>query len=256
MSYITIPSVLHPTERAYKLSSGSLDHYNKRGERCLFDHITQYETYGDGTCQHSGDWCAQFHELEDVCLSFATAMLADPKNPEWENLRWFMQGFFKKEDIRFAFTVKYKDDGKNRYYSKQECKVAMNKEHDRRFERIESWADGSAEAVFHLLWLRSGEAMDWLTRVRLAVEIAEVCQEINGYWANPNSIFAPLKELGEGWDYTFRIFADMVKATSLLRQTEHTLTIIESNRANRARIEAEKAPAAATPEPPTIEAAA
>ncbi len=237
MSYITIPSVLHPTERAYKLNSSSLDLYSKRGERCLFDHITQYETYGDGICQHGPDWCVQFHELEDVCLSFAAAITADPKNEEWEHLRWYQQGFFKREDIRFAFTVKYKEDT-YRYFSRDDHKIAKHKQHDRRYEKIEPRHDGSAESVFGIVYR---DSMDWLVRVRLAVEIAAVCEEIAGYWVSAKQVFSPLKDLGDQWDSAYRAFANAVKAAALLRETEHMLTILDSNRRRLIELEAEKA---------------
>jgi len=35
MSYITIPSILHPKERAYKLDSSTVETWNKRGNAAL-----------------------------------------------------------------------------------------------------------------------------------------------------------------------------------------------------------------------------
>ena len=36
MSYITIPSILHSKERAYKLDSSALETWNKRGNAALY----------------------------------------------------------------------------------------------------------------------------------------------------------------------------------------------------------------------------
>src|ERR1051325_402733 len=173
MSYITVPSILHPTELAYKLTSDVLDSYRNRGERPLIDNIRAYHTYGDGTTQHSGDWATQWHDIEDVCLSFASAILADPKNPEWRHLDYPFEGHFKRADIEFAKTVIHKDDGKVRFFSMEEHKfTASDKRNDRRYERVEPRHDGSPAAVFAMIWK---DYQCWLIRIRLAYEIAESC---------------------------------------------------------------------------------
>ena len=40
-------------------------------------HFRMYETYGDGLCQHSGDWPITNEYFADYLASLATAMLAD-----------------------------------------------------------------------------------------------------------------------------------------------------------------------------------
>ncbi len=138
---IIIPSILHADKRAYKLQRSGTDN---RGNAPLLCELTQYETYGDGTVQHSNDWCAQFSELVDVCLSLTTAMLAEPNAQHWEWLP-HQSDNLDSTALRFALSVKHKEskNGSRQYFSWSERKLTTaDKRNDRRFEEVQTCQHG------------------------------------------------------------------------------------------------------------------
>ena len=71
--YTTIPSILNGEKIAYKVHSHFDDLWDsfRSANRPLDVHIGVFETYGDGTTQHSGEWPANNEQFTDFCLSFA-----------------------------------------------------------------------------------------------------------------------------------------------------------------------------------------
>jgi len=220
----TIPSVLHPNERAYYIGSG-LESWNKRGQRPLFDGITVFDTCGDGLTQHSPDRVAQFEDLIDVCLSCSQAIVADPRNEALNRLTYILHcTAFDEALIRFAFTVKY-DEKKEQYYSLAERKIGRSDKlrHDRRYERVEPRHDGSAIAVSGMLYHHSQP--DWLARVIMARNIRNLEYEIRGsYITHTEEILPPVSELDNNWRTALDGF---IKAVEAMRAIEYAATSIE-----------------------------
>jgi len=75
--YTTIPSILNGEKIAYKVHSRFEDLWDsfRNANRPLDVHIGVFETYGDGTTQHSGEWPANNEQFTDFCLSFAQWLL-------------------------------------------------------------------------------------------------------------------------------------------------------------------------------------
>lgn len=196
MRDIRFASVLNGDKKAYRLSSEW--NWDQKGNAPLSMHLTEFETYGDGTVQHSREWCAQFSELTDLCISLATAICADPLNEAWRQVGYVFHDF-STEAIRFALSVQHKE-GKAQWYNLAERKVSSSegKRHDRRWNQVEDWMDGTPKSAFSILW-RSNEGMDWLSRVALAEDI----RNEHGGYVSWETLFKPVEELAGDWHQAF-----------------------------------------------------
>jgi hypothetical protein len=117
-----------------------------------------FNTYGDGLCQHSGDWAITVETLTDYLASLATAMLAD--EALLKELRYMFASRIPVADFEFCAGVIFKPvsdespwEKKTRYFSVQlkQLSSTESKRHDNRFTKVETWCDGTAEAIFHML---------------------------------------------------------------------------------------------------------
>ena len=69
-------------------------------------HMRMFETYGDGLCQHSGDWPITTHFMPDYLASLATAMMNDPELVERVIFNFCQMPSAKT--IAFCASVKWK----------------------------------------------------------------------------------------------------------------------------------------------------
>jgi hypothetical protein len=137
------------------------------------DKLRMFETYGDGLCQHSREWAVQVESLADYLASLATAMLAGDEELI-KHARWEFREHTDVAAIEFAASVVFKpvkrEDGQpltyektRRYYSMEERKIsaAPAKEYDKRYQRIESWCDGSVEAIYRMIIPQYAKGMEF-----------------------------------------------------------------------------------------------
>ncbi len=120
----------------------------------------EFETYGDGLVQHSGDYPVALEHFGDFCASLGAFMLeADKKDRVrvMERLRFtFDVPYDLKGKVAFLLGLKY-DESKERYYSldthRGECKVSASpsKQYDKRWHRIPSDA-GKVEWAWSVLF--------------------------------------------------------------------------------------------------------
>ena len=161
------PSLKDPAKYGYSFDT---DNYDSRA--FFSDKFRQYETYGDGLCQHSGDWSIQVEFLADYLASLATAMLTDEELLSYA--RWEFRADVNREKIEFAASVVFKSAKKlsgddtgyeknRRYYSVEERKVSSTpaKQYDKRYQQVEQWCDGSAEAIYRILVPEYAKGMDY-----------------------------------------------------------------------------------------------
>jgi hypothetical protein len=211
----TVASILKASELAYTLSDDW--NWQRRGERPLDLHIQAYQTYGDGTVQHSGAWAPQFHDIIDVCLSFTAAILADPFAEEWKLLTRSLcrtQPCF----LRFALSVKYKE-GVSQYYNITDMKLGKSEKlrHDKRWEEVWSACNGTPASALTILYHRK-ESMDWFERVDLAMRLTALAQA-DGWGYQPiEEVFAPLADLERlgDWRQAFEGYRRAVEAAESL----------------------------------------
>ena len=211
---INIKSILDP-KRAYRVCGYSSDNWSTRGNAPFSCSILAYDTYGDGLTQHSGAYVAQFADTTDICLSVAQAILDDPKNETWRKLDSFLS---RRSDnqIRFAMTVKYQE-GKRQFYSFLHEKVTRaDKGNDRRYEKVESWHDGSAPITLNLL---CSSGMDWLERLYIAHRLRELNYEQTRCFFSWAELFPPTTELRGDWQQAFEAFINAMKAVQHLDWT-------------------------------------
>ena len=155
-------SIKHPTEFGYSFDSEAWT-----SGAPIDTHFRMFQTFGDGLIQHSGDWAITSEYFADYLTSLAQAMLADEELCE-RTYYMLMRGP-SKEEIAFAASVVFKPDDsltrtygdgsqflaekKQRYFSLEEKKITANreKEHDKRYQKLERGHDGSVESVYRIL---------------------------------------------------------------------------------------------------------
>lgn len=140
-------SIAHPEKLVYVYDSS----VNYDGRYAISTRLRYYETLGDGTTQHTPTMPIHLQLLADCLFSLAQAMLT---NGELADAAYELRsGLASDRDLEFAFSVKYRDTNKPRYYSRDERKIstADSARHDRRYERIETRHDGSIDSAFNIL---------------------------------------------------------------------------------------------------------
>ena len=225
MSYRIIPSQTKARTHAYKLTPDFSDNWNKRDSQttalCL--NLTMFETYGDGTCQHSGDWLPTRDAMCDVWLSLAVALAAEPLAPDWKPLHYRCQAL--PRSIAFAHSVQFKDDGKLRYYNLADHKVSTaDKRHDRRWEVVPQWANGTPAAAWRLLTTPHRDWIDWLT---LASEIQRYYHDYTDYGhTSLHYIIPELKHVPDEWASAWDAFRTARLAVTRLAEVQHACNIV------------------------------
>jgi len=184
MPHFKFASIAHSSKYGYAFDSSSYSNSESHSES--HPNFRQFETYGDGLTQHSGDWSVTLEYLTDYLQSLGAAMLT---NEELTDAVSFLVTRHPDADkIAFAASVVYKDsDGewsKRRYYSSQLQKVGGRaKEHDNRFTELTRYQDGSRASIFRIVTLeyayglerfQNDEAIrDWAFAQKKFVEIGE-----------------------------------------------------------------------------------
>lgn len=224
-----IKSVLHSDTVAYKLTSDW--DWNNRGNAPLSLHISQYETYGDGTCQHSNSWPAQFSDLTDVCLSFTRAVCEDPNNEAWHQLSYVMHSV-TEDTLRFALSIVHRDD-KAQWYNMSERKMSSSesKRHDKRWEHVESWMDGTAKSALSIV-LNANASVDWFSKLAIADDLRTLANF--PCWED---YFKPASELTGDWHQAFNAFRAACRAVQSLDYARRASASAEYN--TRPKAEAE-----------------
>jgi len=223
---IIVPSFLHPDKIAYKLVSDAYNYYSHRGEHPLHTSILQFETYGDGTCQHSSEWCPQFNALADVCISFAAGIVADPAIEAWYPLQ-DLNNLVASDILPFALSIKYVE-GKPKYFSVGERKVtSADKRNDRRYERVERCHDGSPTGAFAALGLV--RSRDWLEKMLIMDKLRGLAAASGQGWYDWDDLMPATKELAGDWRNALSALNSAVEALCALRLAGGNLRCAQHN---------------------------
>lgn len=122
------------------------------------DRVTAFDTYGDGNVQHCHEWSVPADDMGDF-LESLMFYLNSHDVEEWRAVlcRMWPSEFDHKnarEVIAFASKPLFKEDKNafHRTFNLRECKVSTSpaKQHDRRWDKVESWMDGSFQAFMNL----------------------------------------------------------------------------------------------------------
>jgi len=178
--YKTVPSLLRPQTHAYEVLGTTSDSYDRRGRQPLSSQVMEFETYGDGLTKHSNSWCTQFEQLTDFCLSLTAAILNEPSHEIWKRLAYHASRHTERQ-LRFALSVKFnhKEGSKRQFYSLAEQKITTaDKRHDRRYEEVLDWHDGSPASAFRILTQSYDDWIDRLIRAHKLRELYEYSQQM------------------------------------------------------------------------------
>ena len=156
----------------------------------LHTNFRMFQTYGDGLCQHSSDWPVTKEFTADYLLSLAAAMLADVELADY--LLYRVSDKPSDDSIAFAASVVFKAidethswEKKTRYFSVSEKKITSSdtKQYDKRYQRVESWCDGKADAIYRML---IPEYSSGLERLQYATAIRDwLMRQENGWMELP-----------------------------------------------------------------------
>ena len=145
MAQFKFPSIEAPEQRAYVFDSLSSNLYPPVDPSLMF-----YSTHGDDMIAHSPNAPISVEMFCDYCYSLAEFLLLHQELTE--TVYWHFDSPVGEAEIEFASKVIYKPE-KERWYSLSERKISAseNKRYDRRYERIQEWADGSYESIVRIL---------------------------------------------------------------------------------------------------------
>ena len=146
MGQFRFPSIAAPDQRAYVFDSlNTSDLYPPIDSSLMF-----YSTYGDGMIAHSPNSSISVEMFCDYCYSLVEFLIQHQELTE--TVYWHFDPPVGEATIEFASKVIYKPE-KERWYSLSERKISTSESkcHDRRYERIQEWADGSYESVVRIL---------------------------------------------------------------------------------------------------------
>lgn len=198
MSFFKFASLAHPAKYGYAFDTSA---YSSNCETHYY--FRQFETYGDGLVQHSGDWGVTFEYLADYCASLAAAML---DNPELVAAAGYVFGSDSDDAANIAFAAgvawRESDNGytKRRYVSIDLRKMGGDsKRYDKRFVEVNRHMDGSCASIMRLIckdyirgfdyWMKSEAVRVWASSQKTHPGYGEGWREyFNGDWHKTNSL--------------------------------------------------------------------
>lgn len=181
---LVFPSIQYPDRRYvwYESSYDSPGWTMDRGRWSLDEHAFQYETLGDGECQHSNDCVVSRDLWIDYLTSLGAYLVDNPKDAEVVASNW--PHGENIEQVRFALSLCRKE-GKVQYYNLDECKLSSSdsKRHDKRWKEVESWHDQTMKSAYAVL------CQEWYGTLRRYSLLSAILNEANKashryYWSD------------------------------------------------------------------------
>lgn len=201
--------------------------------------LRAFQTYGDGLTQHSGDWPITSEHFADYMVSLAQAMLTNQelaehllftlsRGPNRKAIEFAAGIVFKPADGQDDVSLCYRREKKTRYFSIAEQKVtASDKQYDKRYQKVESWCDGSPSAIYRMLL---PEHANGLERYQWAHAIHEwVCDADGQYmelparflkWADDNDAAREIR-------HAFEAAAHVVESVRLRNAVESEIANVK-----------------------------
>lgn len=148
-SYATFASLRKPNIR-YRIYTSFIDvppDSTRNPSRCLSEKATSFDTYGDGDVQHTHEWFINgIEDCTDALQSLALAILDGKVEASLVAEMWPNPCHLCKDEVyQFAAGLRYDIDKPTAYFNLHDMKVSRSesKRHDKRWEKVESWHDGS-----------------------------------------------------------------------------------------------------------------
>lgn len=158
MMPIRFPSVLNPTKFGYEWTNDSMTFFNEAWNSVGVLHMSAgfYETFGDGTCQHTPLVACRTKQMTDYCLSLTRFLLNNPKTEI--RIGWHLFEPLLKDGVMFLASINYKPE-KRQWFNLADRKVstAESRQHDKRWFQVPDWADGTVASAVGLFNLARNE---------------------------------------------------------------------------------------------------
>ena len=205
--------------------------------------MQQFDTGGDGMCQHSPGYPIPSANFIDFMYSLAAYMAHQPE--VLSTIGYKLHNHRSDRDFEFAASLKYKPDSKKpQYYSIEDRKVSGSdsKRHDRRYEEVTTWMDGSFEAIVRLLTKNFDNPFE---RFKVRYELAEWFSRTQQYGAPPGALALKWTDdwsEARRFDSAFRTTRNAVEAIDAMERAKRG---IENYRHNLERARGEAEPKAA-----------
>lgn len=151
MSYFRFDSIARSDSTGYLVdSTESIPASRLRGDN-LADWAQEFETYGDGRVQHAGATFVRVHNGIDFLRSLAVHLMTVDHETLLAFAKEWPRPYFSEDRITFYSRLKHRED-KPQWYSTYDDKVSSRDcwRHDRRWNEIASWMDGSLSSVYSL----------------------------------------------------------------------------------------------------------
>jgi hypothetical protein len=170
MPVFTFASIAHSDKYGYKFDSSNWDTKSGVSRKFLV-----FETYGDGSIQHSNDRAVTWDLLTDYLQSLGAAMLTNAELVEAADYE--MSQGPDADELAFAASVVYKESDKDwskrRYFSVELKKIGGRKfEYDKRYTELRDWHDGSRAATYRML---ASEYADGFKLFQISEAVREFC---------------------------------------------------------------------------------
>jgi hypothetical protein len=154
MSVMIFPN-LFDNRTAFKFHTSSSDLFDQAyhaSGMILSNHAGWFETYGDGTVQHSSEMVCGAERCQEWCLSFADYLV---KNFTQIELSAVPLGLpvVAPEKVRFLCSLRYRDD-KRQFYNLSDLKVSSSdsKRYDKRWLQVPAFADERLDSAIKMYW--------------------------------------------------------------------------------------------------------
>lgn len=153
------------------------DHEYHANKNHLWDKLYEFDSYGDGTTQHSPLCLVVSYNGLDSIASWAKYLVEHRET--WNDLDLYdFRPLTNISTVKFFQSLRY-NEKKPVYYNANDLKKssAGSKQYDKRWEKIPDWADGSIDAIY---FFQSKAFYTYLDQFRLIDQIREHVYNMTG----------------------------------------------------------------------------
>jgi len=185
--------------------------------------VKEYQTYGDGETRHSPAYSSIADNTYDFLVSLAHFLNSNPDKAKELSQAMFWPSHTYRKNIKFYSELKA--NGKEQYYSINELKTsrAESKRHDKRWEIVPEWADGSFQATFRFLEEKKYGSLERLC----------LYNELRDFYSEEHDSYCSIEGFGINSTEEWHKMSSALHACQLIlsayRKLDSAQRIIESN---------------------------
>ena len=155
---IRFPSLISPNKTGYEFTGDSMTFWDAayRNGGVLHGAFGQYDTYGDGSTQHSSLYPCGVGQFTDFCISLTDTVLKNPDQFAGLGAIAYTFGLdrISPDKIKFLAGIFVKED-KPQWFNFGDAKVttSRSKEHDKRWHKVPADANATIASAYDLYFL-------------------------------------------------------------------------------------------------------